>query len=185
MSSTENGETGNLATRTRPSDSSQLARWYLIHTKPREDGRALEHLQRQGFHCYRPVRQLERLRHGARTLVAESLFPRYLFILLDSIQDNWYPIRSTRGVHSLVSFNQRPVAVPDAIIEGIRTRLGEVQPEPLLKAGEHVVITEPPFSQFEAIFIAPDGDQRVVLLLNILQRDQELSFPLSSIAKSG
>jgi transcriptional antiterminator RfaH len=64
-------------------------------------------------------------------------------------------------------------------------RLDKVKPEPWLKSGERVVITEAPFSQIEAIFIADDGDERVSLLLNILQKDQKLSFPLGSVRKVG
>ena len=29
--------------------------WYVIQCKAREDGRALEHLQRQAFYCYAPT----------------------------------------------------------------------------------------------------------------------------------
>jgi transcriptional antiterminator RfaH len=161
----------------------ETARWYLIHCKPWEDERALEHLERQNYECYRPVRQIERLRNGQKVLISESLFPRYLFIHLSSVDDNWYPIRSTRGVQQLVTCNQKPVAVRDEIIDGIRLRLGQVQPEPLLKPGERVVITEAPFSQVEAIFVANEGDERVVLLLNILQKDQRLTFPITSVRK--
>lgn len=161
----------------------ELPRWYLIHCKPREDERAVEHLGRQGFECYWPTRSVERRRAGRRFFLREALFPRYLFIHLDSVQDNWYPIRSTRGVHQLVSFNQHPVPVRDEIIAAMRVRLGETRPEPYLKSGERVVITEPPFSQLEAIFVAHDGDERVVLLLNLLHEDQRLSFPLRSVRK--
>ena len=41
------------------------------------------------------------------------------------------------------------------------------------------------FAQLEAIFIASDGDERVVLLLDILQQEQKLSFPLSYVRKVG
>jgi transcriptional antiterminator RfaH len=139
-------------------------RWYLVHCKPREDERALEHLQRQGFECYRPMRPVERLRDHRRLVAVEPLFPRYLFIHLDSVHDNWYPIRSTRGVHQIVRFDkEKPLAVSDAIIEGIRMRLATRAPEPYLKPGERVRITEGPFSHLEAIFVANDGDERVVL----------------------
>lgn len=182
MSFTDDSEAGCRG-RDLNSASSSETRWYLVHTKPREDERALEHLQRQDYECYRPVRHHERLRHGRKALISESLFPRYLFIHLSSVDDNWYPIRSTRGVQQLVTCNQKPVPVRDQIIEGIRIRLGEVAPEPLLRAGERVVITEAPFNQLEAIFVASDGDERVVLLLNILQQDHRMIFPLSSVRK--
>jgi transcription antitermination factor NusG len=55
--------------------------------------------------------------------------------------------------------------------------------KPHLKPGERVQITEGAFSQIEAIFVTNDGDERVVLLLNILQQDQKLSFPLEAVRK--
>lgn len=160
-------------------------RWYLIHCKPREDERALEHLERQGFECFRPARRVERRRNGRKCTVADPLFPNYLFIRLDRVHDNWAPIRSTRGVMHIVRFNEFPLPIPDAIIESIRLRLAADAVEPYLKPGERVRITEGAFSQFEAIFVANDGQDRVVLLLNILQRNQELSFPLETVRKLG
>lgn len=163
-------------------DSEEL-RWYLIHCKPREDERALENLERQGFECYRPARLVERHRNGRKYSIPEPLFPNYLFIRLDCVNDNWCPIRSTRGVIHIVRFNEFPLPVADEIIEGIRSRLAGVSVEPYLKAGDRVRIAEGPFSHLQAIFVANDGQNRVVLLLNILQRTQELSFPSGTVRK--
>lgn len=159
-------------------------RWYLIQCKPRQDQRALENLGRQNFECYRPLRLVERCRAGRKFTAAEPLFPGYLFIRLDRLNDNWYPIRSTRGVSRIVHFNAYPLPVQDEIIDGIRARLsGPLGEEPYLKPGARVQITEGAFSQLEAIFVASDGIERVVLLLNILHTDQKLSFPLQSVRK--
>lgn len=162
-----------------------MHQWYLVHCKPREDERALVHLERQGFECYWPTRLIERRRQGMRFVQQEALFPRYLFIHLDSVHDNWSSIRSTRGVCGIVRFNEIPLPVSDAIIEGIRRSLVGSDAEPYLKPGERVRITDGPFSQLEAIFVANDGDERVVLLLNILQKEQRLSFPVGSVRKVG
>lgn len=162
----------------------QEPRWFLVHCKPREDGRALEHLERQGFECYWPTHAVERQRDGRKYTVTEALFPRYLFVRLDSVEDNWYPIRSTRGVHRVVRFNDYPAPVPNEIVDAIRVRLnGPIARQPYLEPGERVQITEGAFSRVEAIFVAADSDERVILLLDILQRDQKLSFPLHSVRK--
>jgi transcriptional antiterminator RfaH len=159
-------------------------RWYLVHCKPRQDERALENLQRQGFPCYRPARSVERCREGRLYTAAETLFPGYLFIQLDRVNDNWYPIRSTRGVDQIVRFNHYPAPVCDEIVEGIRARLAALAPaEPYLKPGERVRIMDGPFAQLEAIFLSNDGNQRVVLLLNIVQTEQQLTFPVHSVRK--
>jgi transcriptional antiterminator RfaH len=161
-------------------------RWYVVHCKPREDYRALEHLERQGFCCYLPTLKAEKLRHGRKTGVDEPLFPGYIFIHLDRIHDNWYPIRYTRGVHNIVRFNEHPLPVADEIIELIRDRLTSAQPRiPYLKPGERVRITDGCFANLEAIFVANDGDERVVLLMNVLHSEQTLSFPVASVKKCG
>lgn len=165
-------------------DIASQSRWYLIQCKPREDDRALAHLDRQGFECYRPIYERERVRQGRRCRTPAPLFPGYLFIRLDRLHDNWLPICSTRGVVKIVRFAGYPLPVGDEIIEEIRRRIeGRPIREPYLKTGEQVVITEGSFSGIQAIFLASDGEERVVLLLNILQSDQKLSFPIESVAK--
>jgi len=113
------------------------------------------------------------------------MFPRYVFVQLDEVNDNWHRIRSTRGVVQLVHCHERLLPIDDRIIEGIRHRLTVDQPcVPYLKVGERVVITDGPFSDVEAIFCANDGKERVVLLLNILHREQTLTFPVGSVSKA-
>jgi len=165
-------------------DSLSQLRWYLVQCRPRQDERALAHLERQGFECYRPLYERERIRGGRRHVGKAALFPNYVFIRLDRIHHNWLPICSTRKVTQIVRFNEYPLPVADEIIAQIRRRIeGEPIREPYLHAGEHVIITEGGFSGIEAIFVASDGDERVVLLLNILQSDQRLSFPIEHVRK--
>jgi transcriptional antiterminator RfaH len=159
-------------------------RWYLVQCRSRQDERALEHLQRQGFECYRPLYEREQVRHGRKRFEIAGLFPGYLFIRLDHIHDNWAPIRSTRGVIQVVRFNNFPLPVADGIVEQIRRRIeGRPIREPYLKSGDPVVITEGSFSGVEAIFVASAGEERVMLLLTILQSEQTLNFPIASVRK--
>jgi transcriptional antiterminator RfaH len=98
-------------------------RWYLIQCRPHRDERAQEHLERQGFGCYRPLYERERLRRGRKCVARTAQFPGYLFIRLDRVHDNWLPIRSTRGVTQIVQFNAYPLPVTDAILDQIRQRI--------------------------------------------------------------
>lgn len=153
--------------------------WYLIQCKPRQDMRALEHLERQGYQCLLPTHDVERLQKGKLQQLTEPLFPGYLFIHLDRVDDNWMPIRSTRGVNQIVSFGGRPTPVPDVVLGKLATRQGVVAP--VLSAGDRVVINEPGLQALEAIFLEPDGEGRVLLLLHLLQRDLTVKVPLSRI----
>jgi transcriptional antiterminator RfaH len=87
--------------------------WYLIHTKPRQENIALENLHKQGYTCYLPLFKVEKIRRGKLAVVLEALFPRSLFIQLDTelSSQSWTPIRSTKGVNHLVDFEVRPAKV--------------------------------------------------------------------------
>ena len=161
-------------------------RWYLIQCKPRQDSRAEENLRRQAFKCYRPTQQVERLQRGRRTTSVESLFPGYLFIQLDQINDNWHPIRSTRGVNQLVTFGKQPIAVADELIEQLEQRLqnqlSEIpQHSTNLEPGDRVRINNGTYKELEAIFLSHDGTERIVILLQLLHREHTLSIPISAI----
>lgn len=156
--------------------------WYLVHCKPRQDERAEENLLRQGYACYRPQHSCERIVRGRRQIIAESLFPCYLFIQL-AADANWAPLRSTRGVNRVVGFGGMPLRLDDSLIEHLRQRTA-TPVKPALKAGDSVRITVGGFAELDAIFMAMDGEQRVILLLNMLNRQQQISVPLLSIVKN-
>ncbi|WP_371369242.1 transcription/translation regulatory transformer protein RfaH [Pseudomonas sp. QL9] len=154
--------------------------WYLIQCKPRQDMRALEHLERQGYQCLLPTHEVERLQKGKLQQLTEPLFPGYLFIHLDRVDDNWLPIRSTRGVNQIVSFGGRPAPIPDAIVSQLIAHQSSIKPA--LSAGDRVAIFEPGLQQIEAIFLEKNGDGRVLLLLNLLQREIVVSVALHRVA---
>lgn len=158
--------------------------WYLVQSKPRQGQRAEAHLQRQGYECFYPRNIIrKKTRQGRQTVGEEPLFPGYLFIRLRAGIDSWQPIRSTRGVQRLVTFGNRAPAVDDAIIEEIQSRTSGQPPASLFQPGETVRISDGPFADLEAIFECFDGEERVVLLLNIMQRQQKLRVPLKDVNK--
>ena len=156
--------------------------WYLVHCKSRQDERAEQNLLRQGYVCYRPQHSCERIVRGRRQIIAESLFPGYLFIQL-AADANWAPLHSTRGVIRIVGFGGIPLRLDDSLIDHLQQRT-TAPARPALEAGDSVRITEGGFAELDAIFVAMDGEQRVILLLNMLNRQHQISMPLVSIVKN-
>jgi transcriptional antiterminator RfaH len=163
--------------------------WYLIHSKPKEEYRALDNLENQGFEVFLPLLQSYKLNKGKQTKVVEPLFPRYLFISLDKLSSQWHRIRSTRGVVGLVRFSDMPTAVPDQLVgqirqlansEGIMDKTGENQS--IYKSGDLVQIIDGSFNGWEAIVKEQDGDQRVHLLLTMLGSEQVIKLPLAAVS---
>jgi len=165
-------------------DAVSQARWYLVQCKPRHTFRAEEHLVNQGFECFLPKHRVKRKARQKIVWVTEPLFPHYLFIRLDD-ESNWATIRSTRGVAQVVRFNGVPVPAPEPIVRGLQqhcARLSGAEPEPLFRPGEQVVITEGCFKQLEAVVQATKGEERVVLLLNLLNQPQCIELPATAIS---
>lgn len=156
--------------------------WYLVQCKARQDERAEENLLRQGYECLRPKVSRECLRYGRRQVVTESLFPGYLFIYIGG-DESWAPLRSTRGVLRVVGFGGLPLPIESDVITHLQQRATQPDAVPALAAGELVRISGGPFSELEAIFLSMDGDERVVLLLNFLHREQKVRVPLRSVSK--
>jgi transcriptional antiterminator RfaH len=161
----------------------QHTAWYLLQCKPQQGFRAEQHLRNQGYTCFYPVMTVERLRHGQRTQQVEPLFPGYAFIHLGRI-DNWSPIRSTRGVSRIVSFNGQPMPVADHVITQLHNRIAEQISPPVLQPGDTVMLSGGAFDGLEAIFQCFDGEQRAIILLNLLQRQQQaITLPVAMLRK--
>jgi transcriptional antiterminator RfaH len=169
------------------SASSATLSWYVVHTKIRQEALAMTNLNRQGFECYMPMLKMEKMRRHKATLVEEPMFPRYLFIRLDTSGSgpSWSPIRSTLGVSQLVRFGGQPAVVDPKLIELLRTREQMGQPERLFKSGERVVVADGPFAGIEAIFKTADAESRSMILLEMLSKPVAMRIETASLRKTG
>ena len=126
-------------------------RWFLVHTLPHNERRAQLHLGAQGFRTHFPTIQ-KTIRH-ARQLrtVRAPLFARYIFLILDLGRDRWLSVRGTVGVSSLFSSEDRPVPVPEGIVETLIQNSDEANLALFssgLTTGQSVRILSGPFANF-------------------------------------
>ncbi|MCL2591625.1 MAG: transcription/translation regulatory transformer protein RfaH [Betaproteobacteria bacterium] len=163
-------------------------RWYLIHTKPRQEKTALWHLEQQGYECYLPMLRAERLRRHKLVVVDVPLFSRYLFIRLGQggKGKSWAPIRSTIGVSRLVHFGEHLAQVDDRLIEALKSREKSFhcEPERLFKSGDTVRIIDGLFSGLEAVYQMSDGAQRSHVLIDMLSKSVPLQLDSGSLRKA-
>jgi transcriptional antiterminator RfaH len=165
-----------------------MRQWYALYCRPRQEARAYDNLQRQGFSLYHPKLRTLKQRRAGLTPVVESLFPRYLFIHLDDQADNWAPIRSTRGVVDLVKVGGYPRPVPNHVIEQLASFQvpdGYIDHcwESDFKEGERLRVTGGPFAGNWVEFLERGGDERVVVLLNIMHTLQKVEVPIASVSR--
>ena len=161
--------------------------WYVIHTKPRQEQRALSNLQQQGYKCYLPMIAIEKLTRERLHVIEEPLFPRYLFISLDASRygQNWSPIRSTWGVSGLVSFGSAPAKINGGLIDLLRQQeqgLSE-NPQRLFSEGESLLVAEGPFAGLQAIYQMASGENRAMVLIELMGRSAQMQIAPTSLRK--
>jgi len=163
----------------KPADLPVADAWYVVQTKPRQEAIAREHLTRQGFHCMLPLLKAERIRRGLRVWIDEPLFSRYLFMAPGCAQPRWGAVRSTRGVSRLVEFGGVPARLDARWIEAFQTY--KYVPRRLFAPGEHVVVGQGPFAGMEGIYQMADGEERAVVMLEMLGRECRANLALKAL----
>ena len=147
--------------------------WFAVYTKPRQEHIALENLERQDFHCFLPMAVNPYQRRSEKKLRIEPLFPRYLFLNVIPNQQSLGPVRSTRGVATMVRFGTRLARLPEAVINLISQRcnpdtgLIELDPIPV-ELGDKVRVFDGPFAGLQGIFQERKGENRALLLMKML-----------------
>ena len=157
--------------------------WYLVLTKPKQEGRALENLQNQGFDCFLPLMKVEKIRQHQVTLVEEPLFSRYLFIKLNKQIQTWAPVRSTLGVSTLVRFGTKPATVPQDLIDFLR-KAPQAEIKRMFTPGEAVRIKAGALQGVQGVYQAHDGESRAYVLIDLLGQEQRLRVALAELAQA-
>src|SRR5262245_61288751 len=162
--------------------------WYVIHTHPKQEDRADSNLTVLGVQTFNPkVRERHYNQYtNAPTYLSKPLFPRYIFAKL-KINDLYYKVRFTRGVHSLISFGDNPTPIDEEIIAVIQSRVREdgfVTIEDNPKPGDKVMIKYGPLRNFAGIFEHEmKGADRVRILLQTVSYQAHVEIEKDLVVK--
>ncbi len=166
--------------------------WFVVRTKPRCEEEAEANLRAQGFVVLCP-RYRKRVRHARKeTMKLAPLFPGYLFIQLAPHERRWTTIRSTRGVAYVVHFGDRYPSLPEAFIAEMQARMdaqGVVRlpdmREESLRPGDLVRIRTGALAGLWGVVERLKPQDRVVVLVELLQREVRVELPGWQIAREG
>ena len=149
-----------------------MKNYYLIKTKPQQEAIATQNLANQGFNVFLPQAIIKNK--------TTPLFPGYLFIQLDDKIQNWTPIRSTKGVSNFVRFGLSFAKVPNQIINLIKTQQQQTIEKMIdicsHHKGDYLEIQTGVFKGQQAIFQNYNINDRVVVLLNLIGQQQEITL---------
>jgi len=119
-----------------------------------------------------PTEQVSEIKGGKKRLRQRKLFPGYIIVEMDLVDDVWYLIKETNGIGDFVGSQHRPLPLPPEEVEKILNTMKEKDETPEVKIdlepGNGVKIKEGPFENFDGtideIFPAK-GQVRVIVTI--------------------
>lgn len=153
-------------------------RYYVVQTQPQKERLAARELRNQNFDTFFPtLSRAPRVTRGKLVFPEPlPLFPKYLFIRLDLAEAPWRSISGTRGVTRLMCMDERPSAVPTAVMSRLLAA-GELIPYDTaalpFDPGDGVEFTEGPMRGLRGVVTLCAAD-RVTLLLDLLGGPREV-----------
>lgn len=151
----------------------EAPRWYAIHSRHRQEERVTENLRAWNVETFAPrMNRAVRQQYSDKLVYrTTSLFPGYIFARFE-FNKMYHKVRYTRGVHSVVNFNNRPVPVENQIIDSMKHRVREdglIEIGEDFEYGDEVIIQAGQFANFIGVFQREmSASERVVLLLNTI-----------------
>lgn len=149
-----------------------MREWYVLQSKPRQEGLAASVLLQAGIETYLPTVTIQ----GDREQPArrQPFFPGYFFGHLDPERSEIRRASYSPGVLSVVGYGGFPYPVPENLVNYIRERLVQGHRQPggeRFRSGERLVIVSGPLNGLEAIFDRQlSGGGRVRVLIRILAK---------------
>ena len=154
--------------------------WYVVETKRHAEALCERTLAEAGLETYLP--RIERWPRPAVGAAVGPMFPRYLFAKL-RIPEDYHRVIWRSGVKALVTFGSEPAELPAPILAGLREREdanGIVRCEQKVEA---VRVSRGPLRGMVGLVDKRISSRdRVVLLLDILQRETRVEIPQNWVA---
>ena len=145
--------------------------WYALTVRPQHEKAVAKALAYKRLEPFLPVYKTKRRWSDRVKLVELPLFSNYVFCRF--VPSERLGVVTTPGVRTIVSLGRLPIPVPETDMEAIRTAVSSgrpVQPWPLLREGQSVLIRKGPLKGLRGRLTVASDAWRIVVNVDLLQR---------------
>jgi transcriptional antiterminator NusG len=145
-------------------DSGQQKQWFIVHTYSGFEERVRENLEqridalgmREKFGEIKiPTETLIEMKSGKKREVQRKIFPGYILIEMEMSDDAWHLVKNTPKVTGFVGTGKKPTPLSeeelDSILNTVVSTKEKPKPKHVYEHGEHVRITDGPFTNFTGV----------------------------------
>lgn len=158
--------------------------WYAIYTRPRFERKVAEGIEEKGIKSFMPSRTVERVWSDRRKLIAEPLFPSYVFVYADAKER--YHSLETRGAIRMVAFDGRPSRIPEdqiAAVEKIVKYGFDPQPHQYLSYGDEVEVMSGSLTGVRGYFLEERSGGRFVMSIHEIKQSLAVELHKRQVRK--
>lgn len=177
-----------------------MLKWYVVHTYSGYEEKAklslLERARSQNLHAkigdiHIPHSVKESVnKAGKKKQVSKTSFPGYIIVQMDLDDETMHLVKNTPKITGFVGNAKLPKALPDHEVlkltnpESVKAK-APVVTEVQFAKGDHVKVTDGPFSNFDGVIdeVRPDKS-RVRVLVSIFGRETPVDLEFGQVQKS-
>jgi transcriptional antiterminator RfaH len=160
-------------------------KWYALYTRPRAEKLVFQRLEEAGIETFLPLQKTYRMWSDRKKLVERPLLSSYIFVKTNN--KNFPIVYRTNGVVKFVSFEGRPVSIPQNQIDNLRLLINsdaeiEVTCEKY-EPGDNVEVVSGALIGLTGELIKIGSKNRVVVRIDRLDQNLILKIPLAFLKK--
>ena len=162
------------------------AEWYALYTCSRHEKQVAAQLQQRDIGFFLPLYASVRRWKDRRVSLQLPLFPGYILVYT-SLQHR-IDVLNIPGAVRFVSFNGRPVALPESDLLRLRSGLDKglrAQPHPYLKVGHRVRVRSGPLAGTEGILLRKKDQFRLIVSIDLIMRSVAVDIDAADVEPLG
>lgn len=125
--------------------------WHIVYTRPLQERKVVEILTRKKIENFCPLKQQDTKKRMRRKLIAEPLFPSYVFVRVS--EKDLLDLKTIPEVINIVYWKNKPATIYDEEITMIKTFLKEYSDvrveKGIVSLSEHAAIEKEPLMERE------------------------------------
>jgi transcriptional antiterminator RfaH len=154
--------------------------WYLIYTRPRHEKKVHNRLNEMNIASFLPVRKRLQTLQDRKKIINEPLFPSYVFIYLNDMQNYYDGIDADGSLH-YVKTGKEIAMVRESVVNNIKLLVNEAEDleisDKRFMPGQRLVISQGSLTGLSCEIVQSDNKEKLLVRVDLLQRNILLSVP--------
>lgn len=164
-------------------DTKHNKKWFAIYVKSRSEKKVLKLLEDIGVESFLPLITRVKQWSDRKKKVEEPLFRSYLFVNIPL--SDYYTVLNINGVVKFISFEKKPVPVPDNQIIAIKEYLNDTELHSInyedFKEGELVRVKTGQMKDLVGRFVKINGKHRVIIDIEAVGQSLAVNVARSNV----